>query len=91
MVRHVKESERDLNQRINCYVSNAGTDCDCLRNQGRRVDSQYYRRGSESVVVGGVTTTQGALERSVQGKGMTTIEVVNEKVLMNKQVSFSDR
>lgn len=62
VVRHVKESERSLRQWINCYVSNAGTDCDfpdatVLRD--RLADSQCHTRGSEFVVVGGVTTTQG--------------------------------
>jgi len=57
VVRHVKGSKGHLSQRVNCYASNAGTECDSLR--GRLVDSQCHTQGSEVVVVGGVTTTQG--------------------------------
>lgn len=78
MVRHAKESESDLSQWINCYMSNAGTEWDSLNNQGRLVDSQCHRRGSESVVVDGVTTIQGVWESHAQGEGMTIIEVVND-------------
>ena len=67
MVRHDKESEGNLNQRINCYVSNAGTCCHSL--WGGWVDHQCDNGGSETVVVGGVTSTQGASERDAQGKG----------------------
>ena len=70
VVRHVKGSERGLSQRINCYASNAGTGCDSLR--GRRADRQCHTRGSESVVVGGVTTTQGGRENRSQGEGTQT-------------------
>lgn len=65
-----KGSEGDLSQRINCYASNAGTERSFLR--GRLADGQCYARGSESVVVGGVTTTQGERESRSQGKGTQT-------------------
>lgn len=68
VVRHVKESERGLNQRINCYASNAGTSCDS--HLGRLTDSQRRNRDSEAVVVGGVTTTQGGRESRSQGEGL---------------------
>jgi hypothetical protein len=67
VVRHVKESERNLSLRINCYVSNAGTGSDSLR--GRRADRQCPSRGSEAEVVDGVTSIQGTCERHVQGEG----------------------
>ena len=67
VARHVKGSEGGLSQRINCYASNAGTECDSLR--GRLADSQCHTRGSESVVVGGVTTTRGERESRSQGEG----------------------
>ena len=72
VVRHVKGSERSLSQWINCYASNAGTSCDSLEAatlRGRLADSQCHSRGSESVVVGGVTTIQGAGEMPAQGEG----------------------
>jgi hypothetical protein len=68
VIRHVKESEEDLSQWINCYASNAGTNYDSLR--GRRTDSQCHSWGSKAVVVGGVTTTQGERESRSQGKGL---------------------
>ena len=49
VVRYVKESERHLSWRINCYVCNAGTDLNSLR--GRRTDSQCSKQDSEIVVV----------------------------------------
>jgi hypothetical protein len=72
VVRHVKGSERGLSQRINCYASNAGTECDFLEAttlRDRRADRQCHARGSESVVVGGVTPTQGERESRSQGEG----------------------
>jgi hypothetical protein len=67
VVRHVKGSERDLQQRRNCAASNAGTDADSL--WGRRADRQCQDRDSGIVVVGGVTTTQGEREKRSQGEG----------------------
>lgn len=67
VVRHVKGSEGHLNRRINCYASNAGTGSDSL--WGRLADSQYHSRDSETVVVGGVTSTQGERESRSQGEG----------------------
>ena len=67
VVRHVKGSEGDLTQRRNCYVSNTGTGGHSLR--GRRVDRQWGGRGSEAVVVGGVTSTRGGRESRSQGEG----------------------
>lgn len=78
VVRHVKGSERSLSQRINCYASNAGTNNNSLEAatlRGRLADSQCYCWGSESVVVGGVTTTQGERESRSQGKGTQTQSV----------------
>ena len=66
-VRRVKGSEEDLSQRTNYSVSNAGTGTDSLR--GRRADRQCQSWGSEAVVVGGVTTTQGERESRLQGEG----------------------
>jgi hypothetical protein len=73
VVRHAKGSEGNLSQQINCYASNAGTERSSL--QGRLADSQCRVRGSESVVVGGVTTTRGERERRSQGKGTQTLPV----------------
>lgn len=70
VVRHVKGSERSLRQRLNCYASNAGTGCVSLR--GRRADRQCHSRGSESVVVGGVTSTRGERQIRSQGEGTQT-------------------
>lgn len=67
VVRHVKESERNLSLRINCYMSNAGTGS--VSPLGRRADRQCLGRGSEAEVVGGVTSIQGTCERHVQGEG----------------------
>jgi hypothetical protein len=67
VVRHVKGSEKNLSQWINCYASNAGTGTDSPR--GRWVDRQCLYRDSEAVVVGGVTTTRGERESRSQGKG----------------------
>jgi hypothetical protein len=64
---HVKGFERHLSQRINCNASNVGTDCDSLR--GRLVDNQCHDQDSETVVVGGVTATQGERESRSQGEG----------------------
>ena len=76
VVRHVKGSEGHLSQRINCYASNAGTDYDSLR--GRLADSQCHSQGSEVVVVGGVTTTQGERERRSQGEGLYMFDVLHD-------------
>lgn len=57
VARHVKGSEENLNQRINYYASNAGTDGDSLR--GRWADHQCHNRGSEVIVVVEVTLHQG--------------------------------
>ena len=65
--RRVKGSEGNLRRRINCYASNAGTGCNSPR--GRRADRQCCNRGSETVVVGGVTSAQGARESRAQGEG----------------------
>jgi hypothetical protein len=67
VVRHVKGSEGHLSRRINCCASNAGTGGDSLR--GRLADSQCRSRGSETVIVGGVTSTQGERENRSQGEG----------------------
>ena len=67
VVRHVKGSEGHLSRRINCCASNAGTGGGSLR--GRLADSQCRGRGSEAVVVGGVTSTQGERESRSQGEG----------------------
>jgi hypothetical protein len=67
VVRHAKVPEGDLSQRRNCYVSNAGTGADFLRD--RRADHQCPSRGSEAIVVGGVTTTRGERESRSQGEG----------------------
>jgi len=67
VVRHVKGSESHLSQRINCDVSNAGTDDRSLR--GRLADRQCGHQGSETVVVVRVTPHQGDSERLSQGKG----------------------
>jgi hypothetical protein len=67
VVRYVKGSEENLSQWVNCYASNAGTSTDSLR--GRRADRQCLYWGSEAVVVGGFTTTQGERENRSQGKG----------------------
>jgi hypothetical protein len=72
VARHVKGSEGGLSQRINCYASNAGTECDfreAATLRDRLADSQCHARGSESVVVGGVTTTRGGRESRPQGEG----------------------
>jgi hypothetical protein len=72
VARHVKGSEGGLSQRINCYASNAGTECDFLvatTLRDRLADGQCHARGSESVVVGGVTTTRGGRESRSQGEG----------------------
>ncbi len=72
VVRHVKGSDRSLSQQINCYASNAGTECGsplAATLRGRLADSQCHTRGSEIVVVGGVTTTQGDRESRSQGEG----------------------
>jgi hypothetical protein len=70
VVRHVKGSERSLRQPIYCYASNAGIGCDSLL--GRRAGRQCHSRGSESVVVGGVTSTQGERQIRSQGEGTQT-------------------
>ena len=70
VVRHAKGSDRSLRQLSSCYASNAGTGCVSL--QGRRADRQCHRRDSESVVVGGVTTTQGERQIRSQGEGTQT-------------------
>lgn len=75
VVRHVKESEGHLSQRINYCVSNAGTGGDSLR--GRRVDRQCRSRGSGTVVVGGVTTTQGDGQSRSQGEGFYTLDATD--------------
>ena len=67
VVRHVKGSEGHLSRRINCCASNAGTGGGSLR--GRLADSQCRGRGSETVVVGGVTSTRGGRESRSQGEG----------------------
>jgi hypothetical protein len=67
VVRHVKGSEGHLSRRVNCCASNAGTGGGSLR--GRLADSQRRSRGSEAVVVGGVTSTQGGRESRPQGEG----------------------
>lgn len=67
VVRHVKGSEGHLSRRTNCCASNAGTGGGSLR--GRLADSQRRGRGSEAVVVGEVTSTQGGRESRSQGEG----------------------
>ena len=67
VVRHVKGSEGHLSRRINCCASNAGTGGGSLR--GRLADSQCRNWGSETVVVGGVTSTRGERESRSQGEG----------------------
>ena len=54
VVRHVKGSERHLSRRINCYVSNAGTDDNSYK--GRLADSQCGHRGRRVVVLSGRVT-----------------------------------
>ena len=49
VVRHVKGSEGHLSQQLNCYASNAGTDCDSCK--GRLADSQSHTQGRRVVVV----------------------------------------
>jgi len=49
-VRCVKGSKGHLSQRINCYASNAGTECNSRR-KGRLVDSQCHTQGRRVVVV----------------------------------------
>src|SRR5699024_10145123 len=71
--RRVKGAKGHLPQRRNCYVSNAGTGCDSLR--GRSADDQCRSRGSETVVVDGVTPVQGARENRAQGEGSQGSEV----------------
>jgi hypothetical protein len=68
VVRHVKGSEEDLNQRINYYASNAGTDGDSL--QGRWADHQCHNRGSEVIVVVEVTLHQGDGNTEHRAKGL---------------------
>src|SRR5688572_13081902 len=54
VVRHVKGSKGHLSQRINCYVSNAGTNLDsreAVRLRGRLADSQCLGWGRRVVVV----------------------------------------
>lgn len=88
VVRHGKGSEGNLNRQVNCYASNAGTGCNSRK--GRLADSQCYRRGSESVVVGGVTTTQGERESRSQGKG-TQIQPVSLHSDTDGQAAVSRR
>ena len=76
VVHHVKGSEGHLSQRINCYASNAGTGYDSLRD--RLADSQCRSQGSEVVVVGGVTTTQGEWESRSQGEGLYMFDTLHD-------------
>jgi hypothetical protein len=69
LVTQVKVSEGDLSQWINCHLSNEGTECNSHK-RGRRTGGQCYRRGSESVVVVGVTTHQGDGSTVHRAKGL---------------------
>jgi len=72
---HVKESERSLNQRRNCRLSNAGTGYDFRKK--RWTDHQYHSRGSVAVVVGGVATTQGDGSTVYRAKGHSHVEYLD--------------
>jgi hypothetical protein len=68
LVIQVKISKGDLSQRINCCLSNEGTDYDSL--QGRWTGHQCHNQDSESVVVVGVTTHQGDGRADHRAKGL---------------------
>ncbi len=68
LINQAKVSEGDLNRRINCHLSNEGTDYGFLR--GRQIGCQCHKQGSESVVVVGVTTHQGDGSTEHRAKGL---------------------
>jgi hypothetical protein len=54
---------------VNCCASNAGTYTK-LPTEDRRIGRQCFGRGSEPVVLVGVTTHQGVWESQTQGEGV---------------------
>jgi hypothetical protein len=69
LVIQVKVSEGDLSQWINCHLSNGGTDCGS-RIKDRWIGRQCHSQGSESIVVGGVTSIQGEGSAVHRAKGL---------------------
>ncbi len=69
LINQAKVSEGDLNRRINCHLSNEGTDYDSPY-LGRQIGCQCHNQGSESVVVVGVTTHQGDGSTAYRAKGL---------------------
>src|SRR6266702_5571522 len=79
--RRVTEGHLRLTEKLLC--DNAGTSCGSPR-RGRPTGGQCHRRGSGPVVVGGVTTTQGAGERPAQGEGVNLAP--SGRTLLNSDV-----
>lgn len=75
MVRHAKELEGNLKQRINCYASNAGTDCDSFSNKGRWVDHHMSQAGQQARSSRRGNVRSGNARKERTGRRSDTIEV----------------
>ena len=70
-----KVSEESLNQWVNYFASNAGTDCDSFRNRGRWVDRHMSHEGQQTRSSRGSNVPSGSVGKPRTGRRGDTIEV----------------